>query len=236
MSEIQSYWRVDRPAQGIYTSTLTEQPACPIRTYLPTGYEPKYAYPLLVLFHQSGSSAEEAIKLAPQMSDRNFVMVSIESPSPSREWNAEAVDNSTLSAYVRDAVMQTRRTYHIHSERIYLVGINDGCDAAYQAAFDLGEQVAGVVAVNGNLPQRVAGQPLFRWDRVRQLKVMIARNQTNQDAIREARLLDTVGANVTLRAYNTALAVHSVMLGDVNRWVMQQVVSAPVRTPVQKVR
>jgi phospholipase/carboxylesterase len=189
-----------------------------------------------VLFHQSGSSAEEAIKLAPQMSDRNFVMVSLESPSASREWNPDAVDNSTLSAYVRDAVMQTRRTYHIHSERIYLVGINDGCDAAYRAAFDLGEQVAGVVAVNGNLPLRVAGQPLFRWDQVRQLKVMIARNQTNQDAIREARLLDTAGANVTLRAYNTALAVHSVMLGDVNRWVMQQVVSAPIRTPVQKVR
>lgn len=229
MSDVQVYWRMDRPATSLYTSALTDQPSRPIRTYLPQGYVPGYAYPLLVLFPAAGQTTEQALKFAPKISDQNFVMMSVQQP----DGTPEATD---LTDTVWDAVRQTRRMYHIHSERVYLVGLNEGCAAAYQVAFSLGDKVAGVVALNGQLPEREAGKPLFNWHMLRQQKVLIARTPSNTAAVQAARLLDTAGANVSLRLYNTEDPLHPLMLADVNRWVMQHVLNAPSRTPAQKSR
>ena len=43
-----NYWRTDRPAEGPRTQPLS--PGLPVRTFLPDPYEPRYPYPLVVLF------------------------------------------------------------------------------------------------------------------------------------------------------------------------------------------
>ena len=51
-------WRI-RPAEGFYTSEVHAPSRLPVLTFLPTGYEPNYPYPLLVFFHGHGSSEEQ---------------------------------------------------------------------------------------------------------------------------------------------------------------------------------
>jgi phospholipase/carboxylesterase len=231
MTDALSNWRMDRPTTCIYTSALTDQPTCPIRTYLPRGYVRSYAYPLLVLFHGANSDADQVLKLAPQISDQNFVMISLPIPEQklapsSSNWTW---DSDTPADTVWEAIRQTRRTYKINRDKVFLVGINGGCQAAYQTAFDLGNKVAGVVALNGGPLTRQHGQPLFRWDLVRQLKVLISRNQTNHDASQVARLFDIAGAQVTLRAFQTTQELPTAMLSNVNHWVMDQIINTPAR-------
>ncbi len=61
-------WRTFRPAEGFYTSEVEAPRPLPVRTFLPTGYEPKYPYPLLVFFHGHGGNEEQSVRLAPRLS------------------------------------------------------------------------------------------------------------------------------------------------------------------------
>lgn len=236
MPDIQSHWRTDRPAEGFYTSELPAEPAAlTVRTFLPDGYEPRYPYPLLVLFHPRGGNEETVLRLAPRLSRRNFVAVSLRGPQalgvradgrPACGWEAEA---GAVTDYLVRAVEQTRRTYHIHSERVYLVGVGDGAPAAYRAAFELGgEQVAGVAALNGHLPRPAPGSPVFRFDQVRNLRVLIAHGIANAvvphaTAERDRNILYAAGADVHLETYPTTHRLHPDMLKDLNRWVIGHV-------------
>ncbi len=237
MPDIHSYWRADRPAEGFYTTELPAEPAAQtVRTFLPDGYEPRYPYPLLVLFHPHGGNEETVLRLAPRLSRRNFVAISLRGPEqlgtradgrPACGWGDDG-DADRLSDYLVRAVEQTMRTYHIHSERIYLVGVCEGSSAAYRTAFTLGERVAGVAALNGVLPRPTAGMPLFRLADVRHLRVLIAHGIANavvphSTAVQNQRLLYAAGADVRLKSYPTTHRLHSDMLRDLNRWVIGHV-------------
>ncbi|MGL6097212.1 MAG: alpha/beta hydrolase [Fimbriiglobus sp.] len=233
-SPAHSYWRADRPAEGYYATELATDPGRAVRTFLPEGYEPRYPYPLLVLFHGQGSNEEQVLRLAPRISRRNFVAVSLRGPEnlgsrsdgkPACGWGGPDAD---VDDFVLNAVEQTRRTYHIHSERVYLVGVNEGAAAAYRAAFALGGKVAGVVALNGAIPRPTDGNPVFRLDAVRRMRVFLGHGIANavtpfSNAERDRRLMYAAGADPTLTAYPTTSKLHADMLRDVNRWVIGHV-------------
>src|SRR5205823_7046825 len=73
-------WRTFRPAEGFYTSEVEAPRRLPVRTFLPTGYEPNYAYPLLVFFHGHGASEEQILHLAPRLSRRNYISIGVRGP------------------------------------------------------------------------------------------------------------------------------------------------------------
>lgn len=52
--------------------------------FVPTKYEPRYAYPLLVLFHGRGGDEQQLLKLMPQLSNRNYVAVALRGPASTR--------------------------------------------------------------------------------------------------------------------------------------------------------
>jgi phospholipase/carboxylesterase len=142
---------------------------------------------------------------------------------PGFDWGNE-LDHLAVQDYFLKAVEQTRRSFHIHSERIYLVGLGSGCVPAYRTALAMPERMAGVIALNGPFPQP-NGEPLFQMDRVRGLKSLICHGLTNQETpIRRARhaqqVLWTAGAEVEFRTYMTNHRVHPDMLRDVNRWIV----------------
>ena len=51
-----------------------------VRTFLPTGYEPNYAYPLLVFFHGHGGNEEQVLRLSPRLSRRNYICIGLRGP------------------------------------------------------------------------------------------------------------------------------------------------------------
>ena len=95
---------------------------------------------------------------------------------PACGWGHDGHYQQMLEDYLVRAVEQTRRMYHVHSERIYFAGVNEGATEAYRLALAMPDRVAGVIALNGSLPQ---GGPLFRMAEIRNLKVFIGHGIAN---------------------------------------------------------
>src|SRR6516225_6627961 len=77
MAFVDLTWRTFRPAEGFYTSEIRSPRPLPVRTFLPTGYEPKYPYPLLVFLHGQGGNEEQILRLAPRLSRRNYICIGL---------------------------------------------------------------------------------------------------------------------------------------------------------------
>src|SRR4051812_34973765 len=80
MAYLDVSWKTYRPAEGFYTSEVETPQPLPVRTFLPAGYEPRYAYPLLVFFHGHGGTEEQILKLAPRLSRRNYISIGLRGP------------------------------------------------------------------------------------------------------------------------------------------------------------
>ncbi len=124
-----------------------------------------------------------------------------------------------------DAVRQTRRSFHVHSERIFLVGVGEGAAVAYRVAMSHPERFAGVVAINGWLPGGF--RPLGRVKDCRGLKVLVVHGEWNgrvpiQQAKRTVSTLRNGGLKVAFQSYPCAHRLTSHMLSDVDTWLINQ--------------
>ncbi len=232
-------WRSYRPAEGFYTSQVEVPDRQPVRTFLPTGYEPNYPYPLLVFLHGHGGNEEQVLRLAPRVSRRNYVAIGLRGPllvgtRPDGRgcfsWGPDGQAGMSVEDYLVRAVEQTRRNYHVHSERIFLAGVCEGATMAYRFALTHPEKVAGVISLNGLLPR---GGPLFRLPAVRGLKAFVGHGIANAVAPlalarRDCKLLYTAGMDIRLHTYPTTHRLHPDMLKDANRWVMEQITTDEV--------
>jgi phospholipase/carboxylesterase len=231
MPEITTTRRSNRPSEGFHTALLPEHPDRPVRLFLPSDYQPKYAYPLVVVFHGDGGDEDTAARLVPLLSRRNYIAACPRGPvalgcgstgRPGFAWDEAQVDE-----YLLAAVAHARREFHVHTERVYLIGLGEGASAAYRLGLAMADVVAGVVALNGRLP-KPAGRPLFRLQAMRNLRVFIGHGANNPvipiAASRQAtRLFHAAGAEVRFQSYSTTHRIHPDMLRDVNRWIMDAV-------------
>jgi phospholipase/carboxylesterase len=226
------FWRTFRPAEGFYTSEIEAPNRLPVRTFLPAGYEPNYPYPLLVFFHGHGGSEDQLLRLAPRLSRRNYICIGLRGPQsldyrgdgrPGYTWGPEGQCDASVEDYVLSAVEQTRRSYHVHSERIYLAGFGEGATLAYRLGLTYPEKFGGVISLNGCMPRR--GGPLLRLPDVRQLRVLIAHGIANalvplSSAREDFYLLYTAGLPVRMHTYPATHKLHVDMLRDINRWII----------------
>ena len=224
-------WRT-RASEGFYTSEVQSPQRRTVRTFLPIGYEPNYAYPLLVFFHGHGGDEEQVLRLAPRLSRRNYICIGLQGPEPVRpgadgqagySWGQEGSPDAGVEEYVMRAVEQTRRSYHVHSERVYLAGFCEGATLAYRLGLSFPEHFAGVLSLNGAMPRR--GCPLLRFPELRGLRVFIGHGIANAVvplalARRDHMLLYTAGLSVRMHTYPTTHRIHPDMLRDINRWIM----------------
>lgn len=226
-----------RPPEGFYASEVSAPYAWPLRTFLPVGYEPNYPYPLLVFVHGQGSSEEQILRLAPRLSRRNYICIAPRGPqalTPRSDgrmtfgWGGSEGVDPLVEEYVFRAIEQTQRTYHVHSERIYLAGFREGAGLAYRLALLYPERFAGVISLNGSLPRH--GGPLLRLPDVRQLRVLIGHGIANAIvpltlAKQDFRLFYAAGMPVAMRTYPTTHRIHPHMLRDIDRWVQDHIIS-----------
>lgn len=219
---------VEHPTEGFRSVVLPGAPTRPVCVYLPTDYQPKYAYPLVVFFHANGESEEHAARLVPLLSRRNYVAVCLRGPVKlglySDGLHAFGWKN-TADYGAKLALAYATSRFHIHPDRVFLLGSGEGATAAYRFGLALRARVAGIVALNGTLPA----------DRVpaNDLSVLIGHGTANpvvpvSAARRAAARLTASGAHVNLSRYTTAHRVHANMLRDANRWIMQQIADTKV--------
>jgi phospholipase/carboxylesterase len=231
MAYLDLSWQTYRPAEGFYTSEVEAPRPLPVRTFLPVGYEPRYAYPLLVFLHGDGGSEEQILRLAPRVSRRNCLAIGLRGPVPlgprpsgrlGFAWG-DAAHLAEVEDYVLRAVRQTRLHYHVHSERIYLAGFAEGATLAYRLAVSMPDKFGGVIALNGCMPRQ--DRPLLRLPEVRSLRAFIGHGIANSIvplslARADRRLLYSAGLEVEMHTYPTNHRLHAHMLRDVNRWLI----------------
>src|SRR5262249_748614 len=120
MPHIDLSWRLFRPAEGFYTSEVEAPRRLPVRTFLPTGYEPNYADALLVFFHGHRGNEKQVLRLAPRLSRRNYICIGLRGPGFLGErsdgrmgftWGLDGPCTAHVEDYVFQAIEQTRRTY-----------------------------------------------------------------------------------------------------------------------------
>ena len=218
-----SHVTAEHPVEGFRSVVLPGAPTRPVRVYLPIDYQPKYAYPLVVLFHDAGECEDHAARLVPLLSRRNYVALCVRGPvtcgtrsdgRPAFGWGAK------VDRVARTALKHALAQFSVHPNRVFLVGVGEGASAAYRLGLALGDRVAGVVAINGALPA----------DRVpaNDLRVLIGHGTANPvvpvvEARRAAARLTAAGATVRCQRYPTSHRVRADMLRDANRWIMAQV-------------
>jgi phospholipase/carboxylesterase len=213
----------EHPAEGFRSVALPGAPTRPVRVHLPTDYQPKYAYPLVVLFHADGECEERAARLVPLLSRRNYLALCLRGGvrqgvradgRPAFGWG------SGPDRGARAALAHVTRQFSVNPARVFLVGVGAGAAAAYRFGLARPAGVSGVVALNGLLPP----------DRVpaNRLRVLIGHGTANPvvslaDSRRAAARLAAAGAAVRVNRYPTGHRAHADMLRDANRWVMDQI-------------
>jgi phospholipase/carboxylesterase len=204
-----------------------------VRLFVPSDYQSKYAYPLVVLFHGNGGDEDTAARLVPQLSRRNYIAACPRggvvlgpgySGRPGFGWDET---DTRLEHYLLGIYSHARRSYHVHSERVYLVGVGEGAAVAFRLGLALADRLAGIVALNGTTSD-AAIRPLARLKAVRGLRVFIGHGEHNpvvpvSMARKAARLLNAASADVRFQTYSTLHRIDDAMLRDVNRWIMGSV-------------
>ena len=121
------------------------------------------------------------------------------------------------------AIRSTRRSLHVHSERIFLVGVGEGAAVAYRLGLSYPERFAGVVAINGWIPGGF--RPLGRWKDCRDLRILVVHGEWNarvpvRSTRRDVSMLRSAGLQVAFQSYPCAHRITSPMLSDVDTWLI----------------
>jgi phospholipase/carboxylesterase len=226
-----------RPMEGFYTSEVVKPSPLPVRTFLPTGYEPNYPYPLVVFLHRDGGNDDQVLRMAPRVSRRNYICISLRGPQPmglradgrlAFGWGEEGEYDDFVEEYLMRAVDITRRSYHVHSERIYIAGIEEGATQAFRIGQRMPEKLAGIISLNGTLPTPDENGPLFSSPECRQLRVLMCHGTQNENiridrSESDRNTLYAANMEVSYETYQTNHKLHPHMLRDMNRWIMGNV-------------
>jgi len=199
--------------------------------FVPMHYQSSYAYPLIVWLHQDDSNCSELQQLMPKVSVRNHVAIAPqsgfahESPIawPNCEESVEAAYESVMAA-----VDHAQLRFNINHKRIFLAGAGTGGTMAFRIAFERPDVFAGVISIDG--PMETEHVPLRDWERCRELNVLLSnfrksQSYSQEDLCHHLRLLHVAGFSTTVRQYPGTTNLSEKVLGDVDRWVMEQISS-----------
>jgi phospholipase/carboxylesterase len=212
--------------------SATREFELPIATFAPIHYEQRYAYPLIVWLHDSASSEQELAQVMPLVSMRNYVAIAPRGTCACRfqrgryGWRQTASAIEAAQTRIADCIALAQARFNIHAERIFLVGRGSGGTMALRTAWSDAKKFAGVVAINGPLPSRLA--PLRCVNELRHVPCLLTTSRDSEvyranHVCRDLRLLHVAGCTVALRQYPGADSLTSNMLADLDRWLMERV-------------
>lgn len=236
-NEATAEWLVDDvslPAiQGQQVSAVTPDAAC----IVPSNYEPRYPYPLIVWICGEGCDSPRALEHIANLSPQNYIGLAIEdelfreaTPSPdARDVLVGLVKQlADIENRLLTAVRILRQSVHIHSERIYLAGVDSDASAALTVAMHQPDWFAGCIAFGGQL---IPGSQLFtQKGKLVNKRFWLGASQTRRATSRMsahpvARSLISAGADVTAKTYFGEQSVSSDMLRDVDEWIISGILA-----------
>jgi phospholipase/carboxylesterase len=204
----------------------------PSGVFVPENYEPNYAYPLIVWLHESGKNERDIVEVLPMISMRNYLGLSLRGTARA---NGDAADafgwSRTRSAglafeeQLHASVRQLRRDFHIHTERVFLVGAGEGGTMAWDLFLTRPQWFAGVAVLGGRFPW--GRRPLRQFRDLCNKHALIVADAENAPSRAQAeqvgRLLYAAGLEVAVRAPAAGRGSWRPLLRQVDRWIMRSI-------------
>jgi phospholipase/carboxylesterase len=208
--------------------------------FSPMHYERNYAYPLLVWLHDEGGNERELRKLMPHVSVRNYVGAAVRGVEPSwrnqrgYSWSASPGAAAETAERVRQVIEAAGERFNLHAQRTFIAGFGTGGTMALRLALDHPSWFAGAASLNGPMPR--GNCPLARVNEARRLPLFLASCRDSQayppvHVSADLRLLFSAGFSLSLRQYPCPCELTTAMLGDLDRWLMQQVCPETAAAP-----
>jgi phospholipase/carboxylesterase len=205
--------------------------------FVPLHYERAYAYPLLVWLHGEGGSERELRQLMPHVSMRNYVAVAARGvalasgPKRAHTWEQSPQATDEAAERVRECIDAAQQRLNIHAKRVFIAGNGCGGTMALRLALLFPEWFGGAVSLGGPMPTGHA--PLNRVKDARGLPLLLASCRDSQEypqahVAADLRLLHAAGFSLALRQYPGEHELTTVMLADLDRWMMAQICPATV--------
>jgi len=235
VSPLMDRYAVPAEANLIPVAEAALEAAAPNSVYLPLPYEPKYAYPLIVWLQPTGCRLPPLHQVMSVLSERNYLgtisrlALSISDPvaaasrglvPPNLSRPKGTIPWNWLQEVRRD-VLNARRKFHIHSERIYLAGIGPGATAAIQVLLSKPEWFAGAIAVDPTINVDQISLTQFRG--LADKRLFISSKSQKPELTEVGELCHAAGMDVTRKVYRTSQSLHRRVLLDADSWIMSSI-------------
>lgn len=134
---------------------------------LPRGYHPGRAWPVMMVLHSSAEKPAEALDRWSDLAAQNgYILVA---PRWAKGFKVEYQYTAVEHAAVLDTLRDLRRRFQIDSDRVFLFGLEQGGEAAFDIGLAHPDQFAGVIPM-GAVPRYYA----YRyWSNARFLEMYI---------------------------------------------------------------
>ncbi len=183
--------------------------------YVPEHYEPNYAYPLIAWLSPPTAPRGKLRRLMRMISERNYFGVSVPVTDP------DLVEEQLFETFGR-----LRRRYHLHTERVYLLGFGESGTQALATGLSQPAWFAGLAAISARWPE--TPRLLSRYHELRGRHVLLGVEETDQapvvsDVLYMQQLLWSAGMQVTAWAASSGNEPERSLLREVDRWIMQTI-------------
>lgn len=205
---------------------------------VPTNYEPRYAYPLIVWLCDADCTQDQALDHIAAMSPQNYLGLTLDNIRPATSENGleRAVEFFQQLVDVENkivtAVRRFRELVNVHTERIFLAGYGSAAESALTILAHQPDWFAGCLSFSGRYPKinELIGKRSLRGKRI----LLSARSgrdfwQAEQETQHAARMLIAGGASVTTKYHSSMAArfgdsidetVSDHELRDVDQWII----------------
>jgi len=225
---------------GRYCSTPTHA------LFAPLHYEPGYAYPLVVWLHGPRDNEQQLKRIMPGVSMRNFVAVAPRGTQAEcgaepcgYRWQQTAEQISLAEQRTLAAIDAARENFNVEPRRVFVAGFGCGGTMAFRIALHHPQQFAGALSLGGAFP--AGNRPLRNLAAVRRLPLFLAcgtdsAGYPSAEVCDDLRLFHSAGLSVTLRQYPCGDELTTLMLADMNRWIMEQFCPASIPANSESLR
>ena len=183
--------------------------------FVPDHYESNYAYPLLVWLQTTTWPRAGFERIMRMVSERNYIGVALPIAAADR-----------IQEQLQETVARLRRRFHLHTERVFLVGIGEAGTQALATGLSQPDWFGGVAALSSAWP--ATPRLLARYEELRRKRVLLAvddrDDETLVDGVERARkLLWTAGMHVTRISCSNAGKTCPGLFRELDRWLMQAI-------------
>ena len=203
------------------------------RFFFPLNYQSNYKYPLVVWLHSDGFNEDQINQVMPHISLRNLAGVGVRGSRAADangqcfEWAQNSAGIGAAHDNVIAAVKEAQRRLSVHCDRIILAGYGSGGTMALRIAMREPRRFAGVASLGGMMP----GNSIKQFDDLRSRRLPMlwqwaqGNDEYTQDQLnRDCQMAMSIGSQVEVRQYPGDDEMDTVVLSDLNDWVMRTVI------------